>query len=65
MGLLANAAAKFNVSFGTGIGQAIALLRFDLSTFKSLGEEAQKIPAQKAHLALPQCISHLRRPSVR
>jgi hypothetical protein len=48
MGLLANAAAKFNVSFGTGIGQAIALLRFDLSTFKSLGEEAQKIAAQKA-----------------
>jgi hypothetical protein len=48
MGLLANAAAKFNVSFGTGIGQAIALFRFDLATFKALGEEAQKIPAQRA-----------------
>jgi hypothetical protein len=48
MGLLATAAAKFNVSFGTGLGQGLALLRLDLATFRRLGIEAQKIPAQRA-----------------
>ena len=45
---IATAVSKFTVNFGTGIGQAAALLRGDLATFKSLGEEASKIPAQKA-----------------
>lgn len=45
---LANLAAKFSVNFGTGIGQGLALLRGDLATFKTLGLEAQKTPAQKA-----------------
>ena len=48
MDRLAITAAKFNVNFSTGIGQGLALLRGDLATFKALGEEAQKIPAQKA-----------------
>jgi hypothetical protein len=51
MGLLATAAAKFNVSFGTGLGQGLALLRGDLATFRALGIEAQKIPAQKAQFS--------------
>jgi hypothetical protein len=45
---LATAAAKFGVNFSTGIGQGLALLRGDLSTFKSLGEAAAKKPEQKA-----------------
>ena len=45
---LANLAAKFSVNFSTGIGQGLALLRGDLATFKALGLEAQKTPAQKA-----------------
>jgi hypothetical protein len=45
---IATAAAKFNVNFGTGIGQAAALLRGDFATFKALGVEAAKKPAQKA-----------------
>jgi hypothetical protein len=45
---IATAVSKFTVNFGTGIGQAAALLRGDLATFKSLGEEAAKSPAQKA-----------------
>ena len=48
MDRLAITAAKFNVNFSTGIGQGLALLRGDLATFKALGEQAQKIPAQKA-----------------
>jgi hypothetical protein len=51
MGLLATAAAKFNVSFGTGLGQGLALLRGDLATFRALGIEAQKIPAQTAQFS--------------
>lgn len=45
---IATAAAKFNVNFGTGIGQAAALLSGDFATFKALGVEAAKKPAQKA-----------------
>jgi hypothetical protein len=45
---IATAAAKFNVNFGTGIGQAAALLRGDFATFKALGVEAAKKPAEKA-----------------
>jgi hypothetical protein len=45
---IAAATAKFNFNFGTGLGQASALLRGDFKTFKSLGEEASKIPAQRA-----------------
>jgi hypothetical protein len=45
---IASATAKFNFNFGTGLGQASALLRGDFKTFKSLGEEASKIPAQRA-----------------
>jgi hypothetical protein len=45
---LATAAAKFSLNFSTGIGQGLALLRGDLATFKALGIEAQKTPAQKA-----------------
>ena len=45
---LATLAAKFSLNFSTGIGQGLALLRGDLATFKALGLEASKIPAQKA-----------------
>jgi hypothetical protein len=45
---LATLAAKFSLNFSTGIGQGLALLRGDLATFKALGLEAQKTPAQKA-----------------
>jgi len=45
---LAIAGAKFSVNFSTGIGQALALSRGDFATFKALGLEAQKTPAQKA-----------------
>jgi len=45
---LATLGAKFSLNFSTGIGQGLALLRGDLATFKALGLEAQKTPAQKA-----------------
>jgi len=45
---LATLGAKFSLNFSTGIGQGLALLRGDLATFKALGMEAQKTPAQKA-----------------
>ena len=45
---LATAGAKFSLNFSTGIGQGLALLRGDFATFKALGLEAQKTPAQKA-----------------
>jgi len=45
---LATLGAKFSLNFSTGIGQGLALLRGDLATFKALGIEAQKTPAQKA-----------------
>jgi hypothetical protein len=45
---LATLGAKFSLNFSTGIGQSLALLRGDLATFKALGLEAQKTPAQKA-----------------
>jgi hypothetical protein len=48
METLATLTAKFQVNFGTGIGQALALAKGDFATFKALGEQASKTPAQSA-----------------